>query len=114
MPPSVDNRLRNVLEAIIGIDEILAGICFDQFGDEKVLRLATERDLEIVCEADRNFPDTLKQSASGIDWRKMNDFANLLRHAYHSTNVDIVWDITQNYLPSLKSFVELQIRMSSQ
>ena len=40
----------------------------------------------------------------------MNDFANLLRHAYHATKVDIVWDIVQNHLPRLKAFVELRTR----
>jgi uncharacterized protein with HEPN domain len=110
MPPSVDDRLRDALEAIAEIDEILAGITFDRFKDDKVLRKAAERYLEIICEAARHFPDEVKQSASEIDWRKMNDFANLLRHAYHSTDVDIVWDIIQSYLPPLKSFVELHIR----
>ena len=112
MPPSVDDRLRDVLEAIVGIDEMLVGIGLDQFDNDKVLRLATERYLEIVCEAARHFPDEVKQSAPEIDRRKMNDFANLLRHAYHSTNVDIVWDIIHTHLPPLKSFVELHIRAS--
>jgi hypothetical protein len=59
MPPSVEDRLRDVLEAIVGIDETLAGISLDQFDNDKVLRLATERypahhsdslaALEIVC-----------------------------------------------------------------
>jgi uncharacterized protein with HEPN domain len=40
----------------------------------------------------------------------MNDFANLPRHAYHSTTVDTVWNIIQNHLPPLKSFVERQIQ----
>ena len=40
----------------------------------------------------------------------MNDFANLLRHAYHATKVDIVWDIVQRHLPPLKAFVERQMR----
>jgi uncharacterized protein with HEPN domain len=40
----------------------------------------------------------------------MNDFANLLRHAYHSTEVDVVWKIVQNDLPPLKAFVERSIR----
>ena len=112
MPPSVEDRLRDVLEAIGEIEEILAGVSLEQFTDNRVLRKATERYLEIVCEAARHFPDEVKQNAPTIDWRKMSDFANLLRHAYHSTKVDIVWDVVQNHLPPLKSFVELHIRAS--
>jgi uncharacterized protein with HEPN domain len=43
----------------------------------------------------------------------MIDFGNLLRHAYHTTNVNIVWDIIQNQLPPLKSFVERNIKASN-
>jgi uncharacterized protein with HEPN domain len=110
MPPSVEDRLRDILEAITEIDAMLAGMGLEQFSADNLRRMATERYLEIVCEAARNLPDPVKQAASEIDWRKMNDFANLLRHAYHSTNVEIVWDIIQDHLPRLKAFVELQIR----
>ena len=66
--------------------------------------MATERLLEIVCEASRRLPGKLKQSDSTIDWQRMIDFGNVLRHAYHAIRVDIVWDIVQNDLPALKSF----------
>jgi uncharacterized protein with HEPN domain len=110
MPPSVEDRLRDILEAIVEIEAILAGMDLKQFNADNVRRMATERYLEIVCEAARHLPDQVKQLASDIDWRKMNDFANLLRHAYHATKVEIVWDIIQNHLPPLRAFVELQIR----
>jgi uncharacterized protein with HEPN domain len=42
----------------------------------------------------------------------MIDFGNLLRHAYHTTQAEIVWDIIENYLPPLKSVVERRIRAS--
>jgi uncharacterized protein with HEPN domain len=39
----------------------------------------------------------------------MVDFGNRLRHACQATDVNMVWDIVQNHLPSLKSFVERRI-----
>jgi uncharacterized protein with HEPN domain len=110
MPPSVEDRLKDILEAIVEIDAMLVGVSLGQFGSDKMRRMATERYLEVVCEAARNLPDEVKQGASDIDWRRMNDFANLLRHAYHATKVEIVWDIIRNHLPPLKAFVELRMR----
>jgi uncharacterized protein with HEPN domain len=110
MPPSVDDRLRDIVEAIAEIEAMLSGMDLKQFTADNVRRMATERYLEIVCEAAKNLPDQIKLTASDIDWRKMNDFANLLRHAYHATKVEIVWDIIQNHLPPLRAFVELRIR----
>jgi uncharacterized protein with HEPN domain len=110
MPPTVEDRLLDVKEAILEIEDILKDISLDQFKSQpRTLRLI-ERHLEIVCEAARNIPDYIKQDAPGIDWQKMTDFGNVLRRAYHSTRPDGVSTIIQEHLPALKSFVEQRIR----
>lgn len=112
MPPTVQDRLQDILEAITEIEDIVQGMSFDRFASDRRIRLLTERLLEIVCEASRAIPDEIKQNEPGIDWRKMVDFGNLLRHAYHMTKADIVWDVIQLRLPPLKSFVDGLIRSS--
>jgi uncharacterized protein with HEPN domain len=112
MPPTAEDRMRDIVEAIAEIDEMLAGMTLDEFSTDKTRRRASERYLEVVCEAARRLPDEVKQDAPNIDWRKMTDFANLLRHAYQATKIDIVWDIIQNHLPPLRSFVERRVRAS--
>jgi uncharacterized protein with HEPN domain len=110
MPPSADDRLRDILTAIEKIERATRGMNVTEFTDDEIVRAATERFLGVVCEASLRLPDSIKQQAPGINWRNMNDFANLLRHAYHSTEVDVVWKIVQNDLPPLKAFVERNIR----
>jgi uncharacterized protein with HEPN domain len=110
MPPTAEDRLLDILEAIASIDEMLAGYDLKQFAADKMRRMATERYLEVVCEAARKLPDSVKQGEQDIDWRKMNDFGNRLRHAYHETDATIVWDIIQNHLPRLNSFVKRRIQ----
>jgi uncharacterized protein with HEPN domain len=109
MPPTVEDRLRDILEAISEIEEMLVGSGLDAFTTDKMRRMATERYLEVICEAARRLTDDVKREAPNIDWRKMIDFGNVLRHAYHATRVDIIWDIIQNDLPALKSFVNRKI-----
>ncbi len=105
MPPTAQDRLHDILESILQIEQMIQGKSVEQFASEIMLRLATERLLEIICEASRKLPDQVKRIDSAIDWRKMTDFGNVLRHAYHAIKVDIVWDIVQGDLPALKSFV---------
>ncbi|MGZ3295005.1 MAG: HepT-like ribonuclease domain-containing protein [Xanthobacteraceae bacterium] len=112
MPPTVEDRLRDILEAITEIEEMLEGSSLDQFTADKMRRMATERYIEVICEAARTIPAEIKQDNASIDWRKMVDFGNLLRHAYHTTNPEIVWGIVQDHLPPLKSFVERHMRAS--
>lgn len=110
MPPSAEDRLRDVLDCITEIDDILDGLTFKQFVAERRTRHLVERYLEIACEAALRLPDHVKQEAPDINWRKMTDFANLLRHAYHSTKTETVWDIVENHLPPLRAFVEGRLR----
>src|SRR3979411_2957342 len=109
MPPSAYDRLRDILSAIEKIERATSGMNITEFADNEIVRAATERFLGVVCEASLRLPDSIKQQATGIDWRNMNDFANLLRHAYHSTEVDVVWKIVQNELPPLQAFAARNI-----
>jgi uncharacterized protein with HEPN domain len=112
MPPSMEDRFQDILRSTIKIEMFVEGRSFEDFVSDDMRYLATERLLGIACEAALKLPDSVKQSAPHINWREMNNFANLLRHAYHSTNSDKVWQIVQNDIPLLKSFVEQRIRES--
>lgn len=109
MPPTVDDRLHDILEAILKIETIIDGADLARFIADELMRLATERLLEIVCEASRSVPDSIKTKAPAIQWKKMIDFGNVLRHAYHATEAAKVWDIVANELPPLKAFVSDQL-----
>ena len=109
MPPSIEDRLMDILEAITEIEELVSNDSLALFSADKTRRMAIERYLEIVCEASRMLTDDVKREAPEIAWQKMEDFGNVLRHAYHATNVETVWDIIQNDLAPLKSFVVRKI-----
>jgi uncharacterized protein with HEPN domain len=106
MPPSAEDRLNDIRYTISELEVFLNGTDLQQFSVNRGLRLITERLLEIICEAARHLPEHIKTEATDIDWRKMSDFANRLRHAYQSTETEIVWTILQHHIPPLKAFVE--------
>jgi uncharacterized protein with HEPN domain len=110
MPPTIEDRLSDIRTSISRIERITSSVTLEQFASNDDMRAATERFLEVVCEASRHLPNDIKQQEPRIAWRKMVDFGNLLRHAYRSTNAEIVWDIVQNDLPMLKAFVERSIQ----
>jgi uncharacterized protein with HEPN domain len=113
MPPTVEDRLRDILEAISEIEGMLVGSDLDLFTADKMRRMATERYLEVICEATRRLTEEVKRDAPNIEWQKMVDFGNRLHHAYHATDVRVVWEIIQDHLPPLKAFVERRIRASN-
>ncbi len=106
MPPSLGDRLAHIIEAIDSIQSILADQTQESLDIDRTRRLALERAFEIVCEASRYVPADVKAQETAIDWRKMNDLGNLLRHAYHLVNISRLVVIAKNDLPPLKAFVE--------
>lgn len=75
--------------------------------------MAVERSFEIICEASRRIPDDVKSQQVEINWRRMADFGNQLRHAYHRVEPQILWETAQRDLPPLRKFVEGVIRDST-
>jgi hypothetical protein len=63
MPPSVEDRLRDIVEAINEIEIMLGGCNLDEFASDKMRRMATERYLEVICETTRRLTDEIKQSS---------------------------------------------------
>jgi uncharacterized protein with HEPN domain len=110
MPPSVEDRLQDILRSTTKIETLVEGQSFDQFAGDETRRMAAERYLEIICEAARRLPEQVRQEETAIDWRAMVDFGNRLRHAYHATDVTVIWDIIKTHVPPLKAFVERRIR----
>ena len=113
MPPSMEDRFQDILRSTTKIERFVEGHTFEQFVSDDMRYLAIERLLGIACEAALKLPDSVKQMAPHINWREMNNFANVLRHAYHSTETDKIWRIVHNDIPLLKSFVEQRIREGS-
>lgn len=106
MPPTLADRVRHILAAIENIERFLAGKTQQDYADDHFLQLATERLLEIICEASRHIPENVRSCEPGIPWTRMVDFGNRLRHAYHRVDSAIVWSVVANDLPPLKAFVQ--------
>ena len=106
MPPSLGDRLAHILTAIDDIQTLLSSRSRDDFANDLILRMAIERLLEIISEASRYIPETLKAQQEEILWQRIADLGNWLRHAYHRIDADILWNIAEHDLDRLKRFVE--------
>lgn len=100
----------HILTAIDTIQTMLATKTPDGFAADFPMRLAVERAFEIICEASRRIPENIKAQENTIDWQRMVDFGNLLRHAHHRVDPQILLEIAARDLPQLKTFAERVMR----
>jgi uncharacterized protein with HEPN domain len=105
LPPTLEDRLNDIQTAIEPIESLLAGVSREEFEKDWIRRLAAERLLEILSEASRHIPRAVKDSVD-VPWRDIADFGNLLRHAYHRVDPDMLWNICGDDLKSLKAAIE--------
>lgn len=99
-------RLKHILESIGKIEEYLIGFDEVKFGRDTLRQDAVLRQLEIIGEASKNLTAELKEDNPNIEWRKMAGTRDRLAHGYFSVDIEIVWRITQDFLPALKTQIE--------
>ena len=67
---------------------------------------AVVRNLEIVGEAVKKVPESIRLQNPDVDWKKIGGLRDILIHEYFGIDHDIIWDIIQNKLPALMKRVQ--------
>ncbi len=99
-------RLRHMLDAAKKAVEFTKGKKeIDMVKDEQ-LSLAIVRNLEVIGEAVKHIPQEIRDSKPEIEWRKIGALRDILAHEYFGVDLEIIWDVISNKLPSLKQEVK--------
>lgn len=94
--------LLHMLEAIEFIETHRKTTFEQTLLDDQVLRLAIERQLEIIGEAANALSEDITNTYQQIEWRKIVQFRNFLAHEYFGIDYTLVWNIIESKLPELK------------
>lgn len=63
---------------------------------------AVIRNFEIMGEATKRLSGTMKEDHAEIPWRQMAGFRDVLIHDYLSVDMDEVWSVIEQDLPTIK------------
>lgn len=96
--------LGHVLSAINSIESFTAEGQNAFMGDSKT-QSAVIRQLEIIGEAVKNLSPELTGAETAIPWRQIAGTRDRLIHAYFSVDLDSVWAMVEQDLPTLKNEV---------
>ena len=94
--------LNHVLGAIAEIESFTAAGQSGFMADRKT-QSAVIRQLEIIGEAVKNLSKTLTTNQPLVPWRQIAGTRDRLIHAYFSVDLDAVWSMIEQDLPSLRS-----------
>ena len=105
--------LNDILNSICEIEEFVKGMTFHKFVHDRKTVNAVIRSIEVMGEAAKNIPESFRKKHPNIPWKKMAGMRDKLIHEYFGVDLEIVWQMIENNLPSLKSsFIKICQRSS--
>jgi len=102
MPRDFEVYIEDILQAIAKIRDYVEGLTRQSFAQDNLRIDAVVRNLEIIGEAAKMVPDAIRVEYPNIEWKKISGLRDILAHHYFEVDLDIVWDVVQNKLPSLE------------
>jgi uncharacterized protein with HEPN domain len=66
-------------------------------------RMAVERGFEIISEASRHVPQSLKATEPEIPWQDIAGIGNILRHDYDGVQLSIIYGASLKGVPALEA-----------
>lgn len=85
------------------------GVELGSYRRDIMLRRAVERCIEIISEASKHIPTSVKMQYPDQYWDEIAKIGNLLRHHYERIDDFIIWKIAQQYLPELRPVIVAMI-----
>lgn len=100
MPREYKLFLNDILDAIDWLAASTAGLIYDEFAANRMLRQAAERNCEIIGEAAKGVPEEIRGKLVEVNWKGMMNLRDVVAHRYHRLDYAIIWDAIKNDLPA--------------
>lgn len=102
--------IKDVLKAIVNIEEFIQDTDFARFCKDEKTQSAVVWQIQIIGEATKNIPATIRDKYSAIPWKYMARIRDKIAHFYFGIDYEIVWDVIRNKLPEIKPSVQKMLR----
>lgn len=96
---------QDIMDSINAVEEFMREIQYEDFKKDKKTIFAVIRGIEVIGEASKNIPKTIRSRYPQIPWNDMTDMRNKLIHEYFGVDIDVLWKTVQQDLPELKVLV---------
>lgn len=100
----------DIMTSIEQIETFISGMTYPSFcGDIKTIN-AVIRSLEVMGEAAKKIPDTMRDAYPAVPWKNMSGMRDKLIHEYFGVDHRMVWAVCTEELPPLKPIIQAMLQ----
>lgn len=98
--------LWDMLEAAKSVREFTSGLTFHYYQQDKKVKFAVERSLEIIGEAASRVSNEFRDAHPEISWKGIKGLRNVLIHEYGEIKHERIWVVATVRIPELIIMLE--------
>ena len=95
----------DIQDASQNISQFIAGMTWAQFAQDQKTIYAVVRAFEIIGEAAKKIPPSVRKRHAKVPWKLMAGCENKLIHEYFGVNYQVLWKTAQEDIPPVQPLI---------
>ena len=102
----IRDYLNDILEMIDNIRKFTGNMSYEELGGDKKTLYAVIRCLEVLGEAVKKIPPSVREKYPEISWQEVAGMRDKLIHEYFGVDTEMIWDTIEEDLLPLEQTVK--------
>jgi len=104
------DHIEDILDGMEKAEVLLEGVTYEEFESDFRINFAVVRALEIIGEATKRIPSSIRKKYPRIEWKAMAGMRDRIIHGYDNVDLRIVWEVVKKDISLIKPEIKKILR----